>query len=95
MVSIKCFCHTRHFLILYILLIGGTEAFNRTSFRILTGIWVLCAMVLVNSYTGIVTSSLTTPKLKPSINSFKDLAESKEVVLVLRSDTALGDQILV
>jgi hypothetical protein len=76
-------------------LIGGTEAFNRTSFRILTGIWVLCAMVLVNSYTGIVTSSLTTPKLKPSINSFKDLAESKEVVLVLRSDTALGDQILV
>jgi hypothetical protein len=52
-------------------------------------------MVLVNSYTGIVTSSLTTPKLKPSINSFKDLAESKEVVLVLRSDTALGDQILV
>ncbi|XP_046454961.1 glutamate [NMDA] receptor subunit 1-like isoform X1 [Daphnia pulex] len=73
---------------------GGREAFNRFSFRVLTGVWVLCAMVLVNCYTGIVTSSLTTPKMKPTINSFEDLAASEEVGIVLRSDTTIGNQIL-
>ncbi|XP_046657524.1 ionotropic receptor 93a-like [Daphnia pulicaria] len=73
---------------------GGREAFSRNSFRILAGVWVLCATVLVNSYTGIVTSSLTTPRLKPSINSFEELADSKEIGIVIRSDTAVGAQIL-
>ncbi|EFX85933.1 hypothetical protein DAPPUDRAFT_237374 [Daphnia pulex] len=73
---------------------GGREAFDRLSFRVLTGVWVLCAMVLVNCYTGIVTSSLTTPKMKPTINSFEDLAASKDIRIVLRSDTSMGDQIL-
>nr|CAH0107515.1 unnamed protein product [Daphnia galeata] len=72
----------------------GREVYSRLSFRVLAGVWVLCAMVLVNSYTGIVTSSLTTPKMKPSIDSFEDLAASKETGIVLRSDTAMGVQIL-
>jgi len=69
--------------------------FSRTSFRVLTGIWVLCAMVLVNSYTGIVTSSLTTTRMKPSINTLEDLAASKEIGIVLRSDVSTGVHILV
>ncbi|XP_046453943.1 ionotropic receptor 93a-like [Daphnia pulex] len=73
---------------------GGREAFSRHSFRILAGFWVLCAMVLVNSYTGIVTSSLTTPKLKPSIESLEELAASTEIGIVVRSDTPIGAQIL-
>ncbi|XP_046453793.1 ionotropic receptor 93a-like [Daphnia pulex] len=73
---------------------GGPEGNNRTSFRVLIGVWVLCAMVLVNCYTGIVTSSLTTPKLKPSINTLEDLAASNEVKIVIRSDTSTGVQIL-
>nr|CAH0101184.1 unnamed protein product [Daphnia galeata] len=73
---------------------GGREVNSRLSFRVLAGVWVLCAMVLVNSYTGIVTSSLTTPKMKPSIDSFEDLVASKGTGIVLRSDTAMGVQIL-
>lgn len=76
-------------------IIGGREAFRRGSFRLLTGVWVLCAMVLVNSYTGIVTSSLTTPKMKPSIDTLEELAASKEIGVVLRSDVSTGVQILV
>jgi ionotropic glutamate receptor len=52
-------------------------------------------MVLVNSYTGIVTSSLTTPKLKPSIDSLEELAASKQIAVLIRFDTSLGEQILV
>jgi ionotropic glutamate receptor len=52
-------------------------------------------MVLVNSYTGIITSSLTTPKIKPPINTLEELAASKEVKIVIRSDTSTGVQILV
>ena len=55
----------------------------------------MCAMVLVNSYTGIVTSSLTTPKLKPSIDSLEELAASKQIAVLIRFDTSLGEQILV
>ncbi|XP_057381702.1 glutamate receptor ionotropic, kainate glr-3-like isoform X1 [Daphnia carinata] len=73
---------------------GGSEAFSYLSFRIMTGIWVLCATVLVNSYTGIVILSLTKPRMKPTINSFEDLAASKEVLIVFRHDTAMGEQIL-
>lgn len=74
---------------------GGREAVSRFSFRVLAGAWVLCAMVLVNSYTGIVTSALTTPRMKQPINTLEELAVSNEVKIVLRSDTAIGVQILV
>ncbi|KAI9553418.1 hypothetical protein GHT06_021322 [Daphnia sinensis] len=73
---------------------GGTEGFSYYSFRVLAGIWVLCATVLVNSYTGIVISSLTTPKTKPSIDSFEDLAASSDTQMVLRHDTFIGEMIL-
>ncbi|EFX85981.1 hypothetical protein DAPPUDRAFT_98390 [Daphnia pulex] len=73
---------------------GGREFSSHTSFRVLAGAWVLCAMVLVNSYTGIVTSSLTTPKLKPPMNTLEELAASNEVKIVIRSDTSTGVQIL-
>ncbi|KAK4012523.1 hypothetical protein OUZ56_024762 [Daphnia magna] len=43
---------------------------------------------------GIVISSLTKPRMKPTINSFEDLAASKEVSIVLRHDTVMGEQIL-
>lgn len=52
-------------------------------------------MVLVNSYSGIVISSLTVPKMKPPIESLEDLALSKETSIVLRHDYTMGIQILV
>ncbi|EFX69520.1 hypothetical protein DAPPUDRAFT_258443 [Daphnia pulex] len=71
------------------------EAFDRNSFRILAGFWLLGAMVLVNSYSGIVISSLTVPKMMPPIETLDDLAASKDVEIIVRHDTLIGEQILV
>ena len=68
---------------------------NQHSFRILIGGWLLAAMVLVNSYSSIVVSSLTLPKMKPAVNSFEDLAANNEVSLILREDLVVGQEILV
>ena len=53
------------------------------------------ATVLVNSYSGTVVSYLTVPKMKPSINTFEDLATSHDVELLIRQDVIIGQQILV
>ena len=74
---------------------GCREQCDRYSFRILAGFWVLVGMVLVNSYSGIVISSLTVPKMKKSIESLEDWAASDEVGVVLRLDVIPGEQILV
>ena len=75
---------------------GCRERIQRNAFRILAGFWLLiAAMVLVNSYSSIVISSLTVPKMKPSIDSLEDLAASEDVDVVLRSDVSTGEQILV
>ncbi len=68
---------------------------NRNSFRILAGFFLLGAMVLVNSYSGIVISSITVPNMKPSIDSLEDLASNEEIGVLLRHDTSIGEQILV
>ena len=74
---------------------GCRERMQRNSFRILAGFWLLAAMVLVNSYSSLVISSLTVPKMKPSIDSLEDLAANEDVDVVLRSDVSTGEQILV
>ena len=67
----------------------------RFSLRILVGVWLLIATVLVNSYSGTVVSYLTVPKLKPSINTFEDLVENEDVGLIIKDDVIIGQQILV
>nr|CAH0098391.1 unnamed protein product [Daphnia galeata] len=75
-------------------------AITRLSFRVLVGVWLLIATVLVNSYSGTVISYLTVPKMKPPINTFDDLIASEDIGLVLLADTdaktgplkVLGDQ---
>ena len=74
---------------------GCRERSNYHSFRILVGFWALVAMVLVNSYSGIVISSLTVPKMKTAIESLEDLARNEDVGVILRSDFVIGQQILV
>lgn len=51
--------------------------------------------MLVYSYSSIVTSSLTVPKMKPTIESLEDLAASKDVGIVLRHEMVMGERILV
>ena len=74
---------------------GGNIAVVRFSLRILVGVWLLIATVLVNSYSGTVVSYLTVPKLKPSINTFEDLVENEDVGLIIKDDVIIGQQILV
>jgi hypothetical protein len=74
---------------------GNAIPLSRFSFRILIGIWILVAMVLVNCYSSTVISYLTIPKMKPAINNFEDLANSQEVDLILLDDTMTKKQILV
>ena len=61
----------------------------------MAGFWVLVGMVLINSYSSIIISSLTVPKMKPAIENLEDLAKSKDVGLIVRSDTIFGQEILV
>lgn len=68
---------------------------GRVSFRILVGVWLLIATVLVNSYSSTVISYLTVPNMKPPINTFDDLAISEEVELVLLADNVITMQIMV
>ncbi|XP_046447431.1 glutamate receptor ionotropic, kainate 2-like isoform X2 [Daphnia pulex] len=73
---------------------GNAIPLRRLSFRILVGVWVLVATVLVNSYSSTVTSYLTVPKMKPPINTFEDLVASENVELILLADTMTKKQIL-
>jgi glutamate receptor, ionotropic, invertebrate len=57
--------------------------------------WLLVAMVLLNSYSGTVISYLTVPRIKPAINTFEDVAASKDTELILLADTVIRQQILV
>ena len=74
---------------------GGNVAVVSLSFRILVGAWLLVATVLVNSYSGTVVAYLNVPKMKPSINTFEDLAASEDVQLLIKEDLIIGQQILV
>lgn len=66
-----------------------------TSFRILVGVWLLIATVLVNVYSSTVIAYLTVPRTKPSIKTFEDLAASPDVSILLRAETLIAQHILV
>ena len=52
------------------------------SVRLTVGIWVLMTVALFSFYTSCLTSFLAVDKLKPIVNSFEELASSKEYHLV-------------
>lgn len=66
-----------------------------TSFLFCTIVWLAGASILVYSYSCVVVSSLTVPKMKPTVNSFQDLVASKEVSILIRSDVVMGQLMLV
>ena len=65
------------------------------SLRLSVGIWLLAMIVLVNAYTGTLTAFLTVPKLKPTINTFEELANSKERTLIIEPDADLAFKFMV
>lgn len=68
---------------------------NRDSFRILAAFCLLTATVLVNSYSGTLTSSLTVTKFKPAIDSLEDLANQEKIILTNNAKTIMTETILV
>ncbi|XP_059350480.1 glutamate receptor ionotropic, delta-2-like [Daphnia carinata] len=64
------------------------------SFRILAGVWLLAATVLVNCYSGTLMSSLTLTKFKATINSLEDLAASKELTMTASANSVMAETML-
>ena len=67
----------------------------RLSFRILVGAWLWVALVLVNCYSCTITSYLTVPKMKPSINTLEDLAVDQDIDVIVWQEIVIGQLILV
>jgi len=52
-------------------------------------------VVLINGYSGVLTSLLTIPKLNPIANTMQEVAESKELRLTSEKSIALAKLFLV
>ena len=62
---------------------GNTIPYQaKTSYRILVGLWLLCMVVLVNAYAGVLTALLTVPKLEPIANTLQEaVAQNRKFTL--------------
>ena len=74
---------------------SGSHARTRSSFKILTGIWLLSMVVLINAYSGVLTSILTVPIFKPIAKTLKDVAESKELRVTCENSSYMSILFLV
>ena len=62
--------------------------------RILLIVWCSMCVILANSYTGKLTSSLAFPRLKSIPGSFEELADRKDLQLVLHDKMQLTEDIM-
>ena len=69
--------------------------FERNSVRIAAVFWLLAATVLVNSYAGILTSSLTFTKQSEAIDSLEDLADATNVSLTIPTGMVIYHEMMV
>ena len=58
------------------------------------GIWLLVTVVLANAYSGVLFSFLSVNKLEPVISSLEELANSKDVQLIVQDGVELALRIL-
>ena len=63
--------------------------------RILAGIWCLMTVVVAYSFSGSLTSFLTTPVYEPVVDTFDDLAQSKTLKLTVEANGLLGQSFMV
>lgn len=68
---------------------------SRSAVRLSVGVWVLMSGVLIAVFTTLLTSYLTVPKLKPIVNSFRELGASNHYKLVEPLDTDVAELFLV
>ena len=74
---------------------SGSHTRDRTSFKLLTGLWLLSMVVLINGYLGVLTSMLTIPKLEPILFTMKEVAESEQLRVTIEKNSDLSTQFLV
>ena len=60
----------------------------------MVGLWCLMMVVVVNAYTGTLTSRLAVPKLKPIIHNFDELAASPHTRVTIDANSALANEFL-
>lgn len=63
--------------------------------RLMMGIWLLLMVVLINCYTGVLTSIMTVPKLEPIPQSLEELAAKKEYKVTVMKESFLAKAFLV
>ncbi|XP_042877543.1 glutamate receptor 1-like [Penaeus japonicus] len=56
--------------------------------RFLLSVWMLCCIVIVNSYSGSLTSLLAVTTVSASHDSLQDVLEDKELSLIMEANTA-------
>ncbi len=59
------------------------------------GLWLLMMVVLINSYTSVLTSYMTVPKLKHIPQTLEELAEMKEYRVTMLKNMLLAETFLV
>lgn len=74
---------------------NGSHTRDRSSYKILAGLWLLSMIVLINGYSGVLTSFLTIPKLNPIANTLQDVAESNELRVTIEKNVLLSKFLLV
>ncbi len=74
---------------------SGSHTRDRSSYRILTAIWLLSMVVLINGYSGVLTSYLTIPKLNPIVNTIKEVAERKELRVTVEKNVPISKLFMV
>ena len=63
--------------------------------QLLVGIWCLMCVVLANGYAGTLFSFMSVTKLEQPINSLDELANSKDVSLMMAGESSLTEKFLV
>lgn len=64
-------------------------------YNIVGATWCLMTVILINAYASNLISFLTVPKLNPIVESFEDLAASRDLKLAVDTNSVIADQILV
>jgi len=70
------------------------ELKSRASY-IVVGMWLLLTVVLANAYAGVLFSFLSVARLEPIINSLAELADSKDVQLIINDRLDFTNRLLV
>lgn len=60
---------------------NSSPSSKKFSLRVMVGLWLLMMVVVINAYTGTLTSFLTVPKLETTIDTFEQLiARNKKLI---------------